>query len=99
KTVWKFSRLRPNNFPTIRLAQFAAYCIKNHRFYNQTIEIDNLPMALRMFEDLPVHTYWSAHYQFDQKSTVSSTRSLGKISVHNLIINYVIILLFSYGHY
>ena len=93
--LWKFMRLRPNNFPTLRLAQFAALIIKSDHLFSQVINAD-IQQIRKLFEDLPIHAYWQTHYRFDIEAAKCSN-DLGEQSVINLLINVVSVFLFAYG--
>ncbi len=94
--LWKFLRLRPNNFPTIRLAQFAALVVKSSHLFSKVIEIENVKDLRNLFEKLPVHPYWEEHYHFNKK-TVHTSRQLGHESVNNILLNTVVLFVFYYG--
>ena len=96
--LWKFMRLRPQNFPTIRLAQFAALVLKSNHLFSKIIEISDVKTIRSLFTDLPVNTYWETHYRFGKESKVHHTQ-LGADSVDNILLNTVALFLFSYGRY
>jgi hypothetical protein len=95
-SVWKFLRMRPASFPTIRLAQFSALMIKSQHLFSTILETNNLASIKRHFEHLPIHSYWVNHYHFG-KASLPSTTQLGKLSIENIIINTVCLILFSFG--
>jgi hypothetical protein len=96
KHLWKFMRLRPQNFPTIRLAQFAALVIRSNHLFSKVLDIKD-PAALRkLFTDLDVNPYWESHYRFDVTSKPVS-KSLGQSSIDILLLNTFVLFLFSYG--
>jgi len=96
--VWKFLRMRPSGFPTIRLAQFAALCSSINHFFALIIEIENLNLWRIRFNGLIVNEYWSTHYHF-RKETARHHTALGKGAVDLILINTIALLLFSYGKY
>jgi hypothetical protein len=93
KENWKFLRLRPANFPTIRIAQFSALIHKNRNFFSKLIEPD--VEIVKLF-DVRTSPYWHSHYRFGRK-TARSISGLGMESVNNLLINTVVPLLVAYG--
>ncbi|WP_316827727.1 DUF2851 family protein [Pedobacter miscanthi] len=97
-SVWKFMRMRPQNFPTIRLAQFAALIVKANHLFSKVMEIKEIPRLRALFEDLPVNDYWKTHYHF-KKETASVNIQIGKTSVDNMLLNTVALFLFAYGKY
>jgi hypothetical protein len=97
QTTWKFARLRPLNFPTIRIAQLAALLSHQTNFFKTCISmLDSKEMQSIFKKD--VHSYWQNHYVFDKESK-ACTKNLGQESIENLLMNTIILLLFSYGQY
>lgn len=94
--VWKYMRLRPANFPTIRLAQFSALVTKSLHLFSKMLSIDDLSSIKTLFKELPVHSYWMHHYRFGVQ-TENHTVQIGTCSIQNLLINVVVNFLFSYG--
>jgi hypothetical protein len=92
---WKFLRLRPANFPTVRLAQFAALVHQSAHLFSKVLEADNLRALENLFEVVP-SAYWREHFQFDRPS-VRRTKALGRDFVHLVVINTVVPFLFHYG--
>ena len=95
---WKFLRMRPQNFPTIRLAQFSAFVARSNHLFSKILEMKNVQDVVSLFEDLPVNPYWRQHYHFN-KPTKHVNLLLGRASIQNIIINTVCQLLFSYGKF
>jgi len=94
--LWKFMRLRPGNFPTVRISQFAALIHQSHGLFSKIIEIENLGELKKLFE-VKASEYWNLHYNFNKISIRNSVKELGDSSVNMLIINVVIPFLFVYG--
>lgn len=88
---WKFLRLRPANFPTIRIAQFAAILHKNKSLFSFFTDFQSYN---ELFNKLKVtqSDYWLKHYNFATESK-SRIPGLGTDSVNNLIINTAVPLL------
>jgi len=95
-TVWKFMRMRPQNFPTIRLAQFAALIVKANHLFSKVMEISGVAELRGLFENLPVNDYWKTHYHF-KKETEAVSIQIGKTSIDNILLNTVALFLFAYG--
>jgi hypothetical protein len=93
--LWKFLRLRPINFPTLRISQFAVLIFKSHSLFSQIIKIKNLEDLEKIF-DLQTSEYWQTHYTFG-KISPKKKKTLGKTAVHLLIINSIIPFLFFYA--
>lgn len=95
KHVWKFLRLRPSNFPTIRLAQFAQLVFTSTHLLSKIIETKDLKIVIQFFES-DTSEYWLDHYRFD-KPSASRKKQLGKDAVELILINTVVPFLFVYG--
>lgn len=93
--LWKFFRLRPSNFPTIRIAQFSALISKNQSFFSHLLEITKIEDLYKLF-DVKTNPYWDDHYVFD-KSAKPVTKTIGKDFQNTLLINAVLPLIFLYG--
>ncbi len=95
KSIWKYLRLRPANFPTIRIAQFAALFNANKNLFSRIIDAENLGDLKSIF-NVTTSEYWHHHYRFGHK-TVRSLSGVGESSIENLIINTVVPMLVAYG--
>jgi len=94
-SIWKYSKLRPLNFPTIRLSQLARVLYINEHLFGNVIQIIKLD-DLKDILITKVSSYWINHYVFDKEST-KSIKKLGSNALNVLIINTVIPLFFLYG--
>ena len=95
--AWKFMRMRPVNFPTIRISQFAALIHKSHHLLSQLVETEKLA-DLSSFFDVAVSEYWETHYTFGVPSD-KKKKSLGRNSFELLLINTIVPFLFVYGRH
>ena len=95
-SLWKFMRMRPQNFPTIRLAQFAALILASNHLFSKVLMIKNHQNLQKLFENLPVNSYWETHYHFNKNATKVSLQ-LGKASIQHILINTLSLFLFVYG--
>ncbi|MDO1511863.1 DUF2851 family protein [Maribacter confluentis] len=92
----KFFKLRPLNFPTIRLAQFSKiYATNNSLFQNL---IDSQDVNASDLVDLGTNEYWNTHYTFEKESN-SKIKHITDSFVQLIMINTVIPLKFSYQQY
>ena len=89
-----FFRLRPDNFPTIRLAQLAMLYHKQRNLFSKVIHVKSLPEFYSLF-DVSVSEYWLKHYNFEKPSKFKE-KSLSKAFIDLLVINAVIPLQFAY---
>jgi hypothetical protein len=94
--LWKFMRLRPQNFPTVRLAQFAALIVQSNHLFSKLLEIKDVKGLRCLFTEIKINPYWENHYRFDVESPPSS-KNLGRASVDILLLNTLALFLFSYG--
>lgn len=93
--LWKFLRLRPGNFPSLRLVQLAAILSAHPTMFDKMLECQNLSVISELFQVEPC-AYWNSHYKPDVKGKRHSTR-VGKQAIELIIINTVVPLLFAYG--
>lgn len=96
KHCWKFLRLRPSNFPTIRIAQFAHLVCKSSSLFSKVVNIENLSKLFDYFE-CETSKYWETHYTFGKISN-KKKKKLGLQATNLLIINTIIPVLFVYGN-
>ncbi|TSD67447.1 DUF2851 family protein [Inquilinus sp. KBS0705] len=94
--LWKFLRMRPQNFPTIRLAQFAGLVVQSNHLFSKILDIKEVKTLRELFNNTPINPYWETHYRFDKPSKPMG-KSLGQASVDTLLLNTVVLFLFSYG--
>jgi len=93
--LWKFLRLHPSGFPTIRIAQFASLIHKSVHSFSSVLEMRRLSETETLFE-AECSDYWQTHYVFGKESPRRS-KKLGKSAIENIMINTVIPFLFIYG--
>ncbi len=95
--IWKFMRLRPANFPTLRLAQMATLLHRMPRLMSPILESPSTGHIRSLF-DVKASPYWDNHYHFN-KAQLRSVREkkLGSSAIDLILINTVVPLLFVYG--
>lgn len=97
RSLWKFLRLRPQNFPHIRIAQLA------NLYYQRSVGLSAL-VGCNTIEEVAtlmqtqVTPYWETHYTFGSESK-KSNKALSSASIQLLIINTVVPILFAYGRH
>jgi len=96
--LWKLMRMRPQNFPTIRLAQFAGLVVNSNHLFSKILEIKDVSALRALFTDVKVNPYWETHYRFDVQSP-QSPKNLGPGSIDVLLLNTVALFVFCYGKY
>lgn len=97
RAEWKYLRLRPGNFPTVRLAQFSAFLSKNVKCFDRFIHFNSQKEILSLF-DFKVSDYWQTHYDFGKKSN-RTMKGMGRSSIDLILINTVAPLLAAYSQY
>ncbi|MDO4190388.1 MAG: DUF2851 family protein [Bacteroidales bacterium] len=95
---FKYLRMRPCNFPEVRLAQMAQLLYQHDRLFTKFLSCANTKAIYHLF-DCTVSDYWKTHYRFGKES-VNRNKNISKSSVDNIIINTVVPFMFCYGkHY
>jgi hypothetical protein len=90
-----FLRMRPANFPTIRLAQLAVLIHNSEHLFSKIKETGSVKELKTMFA-VEANDYWHYHYIFDEESDFKIKR-LGKQMIENILINTVVPIVFCYG--
>lgn len=93
---WQFAKLRPANFPTLRLAQFAVFVQHfSHLFsYFLHTNIDDLLKK----PTLETSDYWKSHYNIGKISS-SKVPTWGETAWQNILINVATVLLACYAEH
>ncbi len=94
-TEWKFFRLRPAGFPTVRLAQFAMLLQNEAGLFASLTTVENADDLRKMLR-VGQSEYWQKHYQFG-KVAAKKVPALGKDAADLLIINAAVPLLVAYA--
>lgn len=93
--LWKFMRMYPSNFPTIRLAQFAMLIHLSHNLFSAVIEAKDFGELKSLFT-ICASEYWDNHYNFN-KPSVNRKKIFGKQIFNLILINVVVPFCFAYG--
>lgn len=93
---WKFLRMRPVNFPTVRLAQLAGMIHRHGCLFSKVKEARDIQEVKALF-DVEASTYWDSHYRFSPATATAKPKRLGESMADVLVINAVVPLLFCYG--
>ena len=93
--AWRYLRLRPNNFPTVRIAQLAAMLHRTGQLFGKTLAAANARELVNMFE-VKLSNYWRSHYRFGKEGKPGERR-LGRTSIQSILINTVAPALLAYG--
>ncbi len=95
KSIWKLLRLRPSNFPHVRIAQFAGLIHQSSKLFSKIIENPKLDSLNTLFQCEP-SSYWQTHYLFGEESPEKG-KKIGKKGIEIILINTVVPFLFCYG--
>jgi len=91
----QFFRLRPPNFPTIRLSQLANLYHQEQQLFSKVIAINKLSDYYELFS-VSTTPFWNAHYTFDKSSKVS-VKKITRAFIDLLLINTILPLKFCYA--
>ncbi|WP_370398137.1 DUF2851 family protein [Tenacibaculum dicentrarchi] len=92
--LFQFFRMRPTNFPTIRIAQLVALFHKHQNLFSQLIETKKIADFYKLFS-VEVNDFWKIHYTFETESKKSS-KKITKSFIDLLLINTIIPLKYIY---
>ena len=92
-----FLRMRPSNFPTVRLAQLAALIATSTHLFSKIKEALSLNDIIAML-NVTANDYWHYHYHLGEP-TDFKPKALGRQMAENIMINTIIPVLFAYGLY
>ncbi len=93
-----FLRMRPANFPTIRLAQLAMLVHRSSHLFSKIKEAENIEEIKNMLK-ITANDYWHYHYVPGDEGSDYFPKTLGKTMIENIIINTIVPVVFAYGHY
>ena len=72
--------------------------MKSNHLFSRVLEIKEPKAIAELFSKLPVSQYWNNHYRFN-KEVENVAIGLGSSSINNILLNSVVLALFSYGKY
>lgn len=81
---WRWGRIRPSGFPTVRISQFAALVCSLKTDITELLEME----SQEVWQHIAAHEYWKTHCRFDLAS--ASGHQLGAASVQNILINTIV---------
>lgn len=95
KKIFKYSRLRPANFPGLRLAQFAQLIFSHPQLLTHPHELKSIGDIKKLLS-IELNGYWKNHYKPDGKKS-STDITLGNSSIENILVNTFSYFFFFYG--
>ncbi len=90
-----FLRMRPANFPTLRLAQLAVLVHHSVHLFSRIVEEDDLSVVRKWF-DVEANDFWHYHYKLDEVSAFRK-KVVGETMINHIVINALVPVLFAYG--
>jgi hypothetical protein len=97
-SVWRFMRMRPQNFPHIRIAQLAMLYYEQRLNLSRLVNAESLPDVCGLLRT-NVSDYWRTHYTFASNPSAENDKNLSVSSLNLIILNSVVPMLFAYGRY
>ncbi|ACU59460.1 hypothetical protein Cpin_1964 [Chitinophaga pinensis DSM 2588] len=91
---WKWLRMRPASFPTMKIAAMAGLLHRQAHLFSSILDAGDVHTLIKLLDVAP-SGYWQTHYRFGKP--VARTRMPGRRAVHNMLINTVLPLLYVYG--
>lgn len=92
----KFMRLRPPNFPTIRLSQLANLYHREQNLFSKIIHAPNIKSLIELFIDVKASNYWDTHFNFGKESKVSYEKTITKDFIEIILINAILPIKYCY---
>ncbi|GHT04712.1 hypothetical protein AGMMS49525_11350 [Bacteroidia bacterium] len=93
--IFKRLRLRPNNFPHVKIVQLAGFVQQLQSLFAKVLTTNGIENYRKLFK-LDVSDYWQSHYHF-QTTADKKSKPLGQSAIDILLINTVSPILFAYG--
>jgi hypothetical protein len=92
-----FLRMRPSNFPTVRLAQLAMLIHNSSHLFGQIRDSNSLK-DVKALLNVTANDHWHYHYTLDEASAFKE-KNIGTQMINNILINTIVPVLFAYGQY
>lgn len=94
---WRFLRMRPANFPTVRIAQLASFFSEMTRICQLIVSIEDLRALQQHFSGISTSAYWLTHNNFGKSIKKRAVRITSTFLDH-IAINCFVPILYAYGH-
>lgn len=92
-----FLRMRPENFPTIRLAQLAMLIHESSRLFSRILEMNTIT-EIKNLLNVTANDYWHYHYRPDEPALFKPKKP-GEQMMNNIIINTIVPIVFAFGDF
>lgn len=96
REVWNYSKLRPANFPDLKIVQFAAFIKQFPQVFSKFRNIVDLKQFTQSFT-IKASEYWDTHYRIGKKSGIKRVKKISSSFLNLLLINGTVPMLFYYG--
>lgn len=96
KDIWKFSRMRPSQFPTVRIAQYCALVLERPKLISEILMNPDIEYWKTLF-NIETEAYWDKHYVFNKKSKRIMKKRISNSTKELLLINAILPFVFFYG--
>jgi len=96
---WKKLRMRPYNFPELRIAQLVALFSQKSLSLSTILSLENVEDARSLFGIEPLNEYWKCRFSLGGKTSIEHSGKIGKGTIDVLLVNVVVLFLFAYGKY
>lgn len=93
-----YLRMRPFNFPTVRLSQLAMLIHRSTHLFSKTKEASGYDAIVEMFK-VTANDYWHYRFKFGSEALTPMPKALGKSTIERIIVNTVVPILFAQGYY
>ncbi len=97
KSVFKFFRLRPPSFPTVRMMQLATLYGHYQNVFMFLMGTKDVEKVRQVFRDLDYPEFWKNHFTLEKESSVHSEKEISNELIDRIIINVVLPLKFVYA--
>ena len=95
----KFSRLRPPNFPTLRLSQLAGLYHQHQNLFSKIIQIKKTEDLFDLLKDVKASAYWDNHFTFGKVSKTEYPKILSRDFMELVILNTILPMKYTYHKY
>ncbi len=95
--IFKFFRLRPPSFPTVRMMQLATIYAHYQNVFAFLMGTKDVKKIRKVFSELEYPVFWENHFTFEKESSVHSKKEISNELIDRIIINVIIPLKFVYA--
>lgn len=95
--IFKFFRLRPPSFPTVRMMQLATIYAHYQNVFTFLMGTKEVMKIRKVFQDLEYPEFWKNHFRLEKKSSAQSDKKISNELIDRMIINVIIPLKFVYA--